>query len=100
MTFTVTCIGSDPLDLRETLERFANEQWLPAHVAPEQVVKIVLDQFKRTIALTLTVVEHWKTVKNSLLAAGMCPHLSPRMLQLSGLGSWHSTVDERDPGHK
>jgi hypothetical protein len=36
MHFTVTCLGSDPLGLGETLERFANEQWLPAHVTREE----------------------------------------------------------------
>jgi len=44
MRFTVTCLGSDPLSVREMLKRFANEQWLPAHAAPEQAVMIVFDQ--------------------------------------------------------
>jgi hypothetical protein len=57
MQFTVTCHGSDSLALRDLLERFANEQWLPAHVTREEAVEIVLDQFKRTIAQTLAVVE-------------------------------------------
>ena len=52
MRFTVTCHGADPLNLRETLERFANEQWLPAHVTREEAAAIVVDQFKRTIAQT------------------------------------------------
>ena len=33
--FTAHCIGTDPLDLREQLERFANEQWLPEHARME-----------------------------------------------------------------
>jgi hypothetical protein len=57
MHFTVTCVGSDPLGLRETLERFANEQWLPAHATPEQAVAIAMDQFKRTIVQTLEMLE-------------------------------------------
>jgi hypothetical protein len=57
MHFTVTCIGSDPLGLRETLERFANEQWLPVHVTREEAAAIVLDQFKRTIAQKMAVME-------------------------------------------
>jgi hypothetical protein len=36
MRFTVARRGSDPLGLREMLERFANEQWLPAHVTREE----------------------------------------------------------------
>jgi hypothetical protein len=36
MQFSVTCHGSDPLGLREMLERFANEQLLPAHVTHEE----------------------------------------------------------------
>jgi hypothetical protein len=53
MRFTVTCIGSDPLGLRETLERFANEQWLPTHATREEAAEIVVDQFRRTIAQAL-----------------------------------------------
>jgi len=53
MRFTVTCHGSDSLGLRDLLERFANEQWFPAHVTREEAAVIVLDQFKRTIAQTL-----------------------------------------------
>ena len=53
MHFTVTCLGSDPLGLRETLERFAIEQWLPAHVTGDEAAEIVRDQFQRTIAEAL-----------------------------------------------
>jgi hypothetical protein len=44
MRFTVTCYGADPFNLRETLERFANEQWLPTHLTREEAAAIVLDQ--------------------------------------------------------
>jgi hypothetical protein len=54
MHFTVTCIGSDPLGLLEMLERFANEQWLPAHVTRDEAAVIALDQFERTIYVRAT----------------------------------------------
>jgi hypothetical protein len=57
MRFTVKCHGSDSLGLRETLERFANAQCLPAHVTRKQAVAIVLDQLKRTLAQTLEITE-------------------------------------------
>jgi hypothetical protein len=57
MRFKATCLGRDPLGLRELLETFANEQWLPAHATREQATEIVLDQFKRTIAQTLEMLE-------------------------------------------
>jgi hypothetical protein len=57
MQFSVTCHSSDPLGLRDTLERFANEQWLPAHVSREEAAEIVVDQFKRTIAQALAGME-------------------------------------------
>jgi hypothetical protein len=45
--------GSDPLSLRDSLERFANQQWLPVHATPEEAAAIVFVQFKRTLAQTL-----------------------------------------------
>jgi hypothetical protein len=57
MRFTVKCHGSDPLGLRDTLQRFANEQWLPAHATRKQAAAILLDQFKRTVAQTLETTE-------------------------------------------
>jgi hypothetical protein len=56
MRFTVTCHGSDPLRLRETLEKFANERWLPEHVTRDEALEIVLDQFKRTVAQTMELI--------------------------------------------
>ncbi len=44
--FTAKCIGSDPLNIREQLERFANEQWLPEHATLEEATQIALDQFQ------------------------------------------------------
>jgi hypothetical protein len=43
--------------VREKLEQFANEQWLPTHVTPEQAAAIVRDQFQRTIAATMELLE-------------------------------------------
>jgi hypothetical protein len=55
--FTATCLGSDPLGLREKLEQFANEQCLPAHATREEAEAIVLDQFNRTVAHTMELLE-------------------------------------------
>ena len=41
----------------EQATTYANEQWLPAHVTREEAVEIVLDQFKRTIAQALGMME-------------------------------------------
>jgi hypothetical protein len=57
MRFTVVGSGSEQLDLRKRLNRFANEQWLRAHVTHEEGVGIVLDQFKRTVGQTITVMD-------------------------------------------
>jgi hypothetical protein len=43
MQFKVTTEGPDRLGLRQLAESFANDQWLPAHVTPEQAAEIVLD---------------------------------------------------------
>jgi hypothetical protein len=50
MHFTATCLGSDPLGLREMLEAFANELWLAAHDTREKTAEIVMDHFMRTVA--------------------------------------------------
>ncbi len=55
--FTAHCIGSDPLNIREQFERFANEQWLPEHATMEEATEIVLDQFKRTVTQALAAIE-------------------------------------------
>jgi hypothetical protein len=55
--FTAHCIGSDPLNLREQLERFANEQWLPEHATREEATEIALDQFKRTVTQALAAID-------------------------------------------
>ena len=55
--FIATCIVRNPLNLREILERFVNEQWLPVHATREEPAAIVVNQFKRTIAQALAVLE-------------------------------------------
>jgi hypothetical protein len=45
MRFTATCLGSDPLGLREKLGALACEQWLQAHVTREDASVIVLFHF-------------------------------------------------------
>ena len=48
-TFKATTEGTDKLDLRAALERYANDQWLPNHYTDQQRVGIVFDQFKRQV---------------------------------------------------
>ena len=50
MQFKVTTDGQNRLGLAELCERFANEQWLPAHVLAHEATEIVLDLFKRAVA--------------------------------------------------
>ena len=42
--------GKDLYGLRDHLQRFADEYWLPDHVSDEQGAEIILDAFKRKIA--------------------------------------------------
>lgn len=49
MPFRVVTHGRDPLNLRELLERFANEQWLPDHVDDDRRRRMILDAFKRQL---------------------------------------------------
>jgi hypothetical protein len=43
--FAVSCIGSDPLGRPQTVDRFANQLWLPARQTPEQAAAIGFDWF-------------------------------------------------------
>ena len=52
-TFHATTDGPNKLGLRELLERFAAEQWVAAHMTPEQAAASVLDVFKRQLAQKL-----------------------------------------------
>ena len=49
MKIEVTMTGNDDLSLRDILQRFADEFWLPAHVSDEQASAMILDSFKRRI---------------------------------------------------
>jgi hypothetical protein len=49
--FTAHCIGSDPLNIREQLERFANEQWRPLGFGPSSFRGMLLLQFAPHAAL-------------------------------------------------
>ena len=50
MTFTVATEGSNRLRLAELCQRFANEQWLPAHANADEAAEMVLDAFRRAVA--------------------------------------------------
>jgi len=49
LTFTSKTDGPNRLQLRELLQRYANEQWVADHMTPEQAAESVLDCFKRAI---------------------------------------------------
>ena len=42
--------GLDAYGLRDHLQQFADEYWLPAHVSDGRGAEIILDAFKRKIA--------------------------------------------------
>ena len=50
MQFKVTSDGADRLGLVEICQRFANQQWLPAHMLSHEAAESVLDAIKRTVA--------------------------------------------------
>ena len=50
MPFTATTTGPDKLGLRQALELFANEQWIPDFLDDEQRIAWVRDQWERTLA--------------------------------------------------
>jgi hypothetical protein len=50
MQFKVTSEGQNRLGLVELCQRFAAEQWLPAHMLPHEAAASVLDWFKRAVA--------------------------------------------------
>jgi len=55
--FTAKTIATDPLGLRDLLQRFADERWLPAHATPEQRAAIVLDEFRKRVLHDLEALE-------------------------------------------
>lgn len=50
MKFEATSETNSAMALRDELQRFADEFWLPDHVTSEQAAAIILDAFKRKIA--------------------------------------------------
>jgi hypothetical protein len=49
-TFHATTAGQNRRRLCELLQTYADEQWVAAHMTPEQAAQSVLDAFKRTVA--------------------------------------------------
>jgi len=50
MKFKVTTDEQNRLGLAELCERFANEQWLTAHMLADEAEESVLDAFRRAVA--------------------------------------------------
>ena len=55
--FKVSTEGLNNLGLRELCEDYCNDQWLAAHMTPEQAAESVLDQFKRAVRGELELLE-------------------------------------------
>lgn len=55
--FTATTEGQNRLQLRELLQRYADEQWVADHFTPEQAADAVLDTFKRAVRGELELLE-------------------------------------------
>ncbi len=49
--------GRNVLNLQQIAEDFANQQWVPAHMTPEDATDFVLDQFRRTVESELQMIE-------------------------------------------
>lgn len=49
LKFSAKAHGRSSLNLAAMIEAFANQQWVPAHMTPEQASAFVLDQFRRTV---------------------------------------------------
>ena len=60
--FSVATEGRSTLNLPAMIEDFANQQWVPVHMTPDQSSEFVLDQFRRTVESELQMIE--VTVKN------------------------------------
>lgn len=50
MTFKAVTTGQDAYGLRDRLQQYADEYWLPDHASDEQGAEIILEAFKRKIA--------------------------------------------------
>ena len=49
--------GLNRLGLSELLQRYADEQWVAAHMTPDQAAVSVLDSFKRAVRQELELIE-------------------------------------------
>lgn len=47
--FVVVSHGRNRFGLREALEKYAGEQWMPPHVSPQRKAELVLDHFQRAV---------------------------------------------------
>lgn len=50
MNFKATSNGKDEFLMSQTLQKFADEFWVPQHVTRERAAEIILGAFKRKIA--------------------------------------------------
>jgi len=50
MKFKASTNGKDELGLKDHLQRYADDYWLPDHVSDERGAEIILEAFKRKIA--------------------------------------------------
>jgi hypothetical protein len=55
--FIVTTESQNRLGLRELCESYANDQWIAAHMTPEQAAESVLDCFRRAVLAELEMLE-------------------------------------------
>ena len=55
--FNAATEGLNRLGLRELLQRYADDQWVAAHMTEEQAAESVLDCFKRAVAQELQLLE-------------------------------------------
>jgi hypothetical protein len=56
MRFELTTENPGPLSVHELLERYANELWIPEHLADDQAAGFVLDHFRRQVESELAMV--------------------------------------------
>jgi hypothetical protein len=55
--FTASTLATDTLGLRDLLQRFADERWLPANATPDNRAAIVLRDFKLRVLHDLEALE-------------------------------------------
>ncbi len=65
MYFTVTTEGRDRLKLRQLIQDFADSQWVPAHYNEDDAVYFIWDQFKRTLAAEMEMIQVTCDVRHS-----------------------------------